>query len=230
MLDSDEDFDALRKAIGTFKELQFVKLLRVVDSADRQFKEYVQNREGLEGFVDRYWTPACTHGSHAIGRALLSTNVPWSRFYLPVLSAQSAERLAQEKDRLRSLSVLSARLTCLTLVFDDRDDLDEKIDDLSNLFKAVFNIAEDMQAVHVGFPRNRPLDRPLESVFHGVTWNKVSGRDNLTVLSEYGLMLLHLSSCVHSALQVGTSTPTRSSILHFDIRKSSRGYAYVTYT
>ena len=184
LLEADEDVDVLKKAFGTFTKLQFVKLLRVVDPADRRFKEYVQNREGLEEFVERYWTPACSHSFHAIGRALLSTNVPWSRFYLPVLSAQSAEQLARERHTLQSLSILSARLTCLTLVFDDGDDLDGKIKDLSALFETVFTTAECMQAVHVGFPRNRPLNLPLEDVFHNVTWDKVSIDSNASLIGK----------------------------------------------
>lgn len=80
-----------------------------------------------------------------------------------------------------SLSILAARLTCLTLVFDDGHDLDERIQELSPLFKEVFTAAENMQAIHVGFPRHRPFAQPLEDVFHHVTWPKVSEANNMPI-------------------------------------------------
>ena len=172
ILDSQEDVRVLKRAIGAFSSLQFVKLLRVTDREDDLFRQHIQMHEGLRHFVDLYWTPACSHGSRTIGTALLSADVPWSKFYSPVLSAQSAEFLASHKPR--SLSTLAARLTCLTLVFDDGNDLDMKMSELSALFRTVFTTAENMQAIHVGFPRQRPLNLRLEEVFHHVTWDKVS--------------------------------------------------------
>ena len=171
ILESREDIRVLKKAIGAFSELQFIKLLRVTDGEDDKFKQYIQTQEGLRYFVDLYWTPACSHGSRTIGTALLCADVPWSKFYSPVLSAQSAEFLAFHKPE--SLSTLAARLTCLTLVFDDGNDLDQRMSDLSNLFRTVLITAENMQAIHVGFPRHRPLNLPLEDVFHNITWDKV---------------------------------------------------------
>ena len=88
-----------------------------------------------------------------------------------MLSPQSAEFL--DLHRPHSLSTLAARLTCLTLHFDEETDLDLKMSELSNLFRAVFTAAVDMQAIHVGFPTSRLLSLRLEDVFHGVTWTKL---------------------------------------------------------
>ncbi len=71
------------------------------------------------------------------------------------------------------MAILAARLTCLTLAFDEGHDVEENITELSELFKIVFTSAKNMQAVHIGFPRNRPVNLPLEAVFHDVVWDKV---------------------------------------------------------
>ena len=168
---SQQDVRVLKKAIASFTSLQFVKLLRVSDEDENALVAYIKRHEDIRRFVDLEWAPACSHGSRTIGNALLHANVPWSRFSSPMLSPQSAEFLSLH--RPHSLSTLAARLTCLTLNFDGETDLDLKMSELSNLFRAVFTTAVDMQAVHVGFPISRPLSLRLDDVFHGVTWTKL---------------------------------------------------------
>ncbi|KAK5130783.1 hypothetical protein LTR08_001673 [Meristemomyces frigidus] len=171
IIESKEDVRVLKKAIASFTSLQFVQLLRVTDEEDSALLAYIRQHEDSRRFVDLEWAPACSHGSRTIGTALLHANVPWSRFSSPMLSPQSAGFLASH--RPQSLSTLAARLTCLTLHFDDGTDLDQKMSELSNLFRAVFTAATNMQAVHVGFPSHRPLNLRLEDVFHNVTWEKL---------------------------------------------------------
>lgn len=74
------------------------------------------------------------------------------------------------------VGTLASRLTCLEIHFDDTggmDDLDAKMRSLSSLFKAVFAAAQNMQALHVGFPSHRPLSLPLEQIFHNVRFEKL---------------------------------------------------------
>lgn len=171
IIESQEDVRVLKKAVASFTSLQFVQLLRVTDEEDAALLAYIRQHEDSRRVVDLQWAPACSHGSRTIGTALLNSNVPWSRFSSPMLSPQSAEFLASH--RPQSLSTLAARLTCLTLHFDDGTDLDQKMSELSNLFRTVFTTAENMQAVHVGFPSHRPLNLRLEDVFHNVTWERL---------------------------------------------------------
>jgi hypothetical protein len=171
IIQSGEDLRVLTKAIASFTSLQFVQLLRVTDKEDAALLSYIRQHEDSRQFVDLEWAPACSHGSRTIGAALLQSNVPWSRFSSPMLSPQSAEFLAHR--RPHSLPTLAARLTCLTLHFDDGTDLDQKMSELSGLFRTVFTTAVNMQAVHVGFPSHRPLSLRLEDVFHNVTWEKL---------------------------------------------------------
>ena len=166
------DVRVLAQALQGFTSLQVVKLLPVADRTDEAFKRFIELQEGLEHWVENYWAPSCTLGSLAIGRALISTNIELARFYLPALCTRTLQDLTPSPSP--SLSKLAGRLTCLTLVFDDGHDLDERIRELSPLFKDTFTAAENMQAIHIGFPRYRPFNRPLEDVFHDVTWTKVS--------------------------------------------------------
>ena len=161
----------LKKAFASFTSLQFVQLLRLTDQDDRELLSYIRLHEDVRQLVELEWAPACSHGSRTIGAALLHANVPWSRFSSPTLSPQSATFLASY--RPESLSTLAARLTCLTLHFDDGSDLDQKMSELSDLFRTVFSTAVNMQAVHVGFPSHRPLTLRLADVFHNVTWDKL---------------------------------------------------------
>lgn len=172
IISSGTDTRALKKAFKTFNSLQFVKLLPVAEEDDRRFREYVQVHGSLRAFINAYWAPALTHGSRTLGDALLQADAPWSRLYLPVESVESVEFLALRAQP--SLSILAARLTCLTLVFDEGNDFEEDMGELSELFKKVFISAKNMQAVHIGFPRSRPVNLPLEAIFHNVKWEKVS--------------------------------------------------------
>lgn len=72
-----------------------------------------------------------------------------------------------------TLCSLANRLTCLELHFDDPIGLDDKMRELSPLFKSVFATAVNMQALHIGFPARSPLSIPLEEVFHNVQWEKL---------------------------------------------------------
>jgi len=168
---SKEDVRILKTAFGSFKSLQSVKLLPVAEEEDRRFREYVQIHGSVREFINHYWAPAIIHGSRTIGAALLAADVPWSRLYLPVESVESVDFLALRTQP--SLSILAARLTCLTLVFDEGNELGEEMNELSELFNKVFTSAKNMQAVHIGFPRSRPVSLPLEAVFHDVTWDNV---------------------------------------------------------
>lgn len=169
---SQEDVRVLKRVIARFTKLQVVQLLRVTDNRDRQLLDYLKQHEEALGYLNLDWTSACSHASQTIGIALLAArNIPWSRFSLPMLSPASAQFL--QVNGPNAIPALAERLECLTLHFDDGDNLDAKIQDLSGLFQAVFARAKRMQALHVGFPQNRPLTLPLETVFANVKWSQL---------------------------------------------------------
>jgi len=117
------------------------------------------------------WAPACLHSTRTIGAALMASQSTCSRFSSPMLSPSSAVVLADHPPS--SFSMLAERLTCLELHFDDGQDLDARMTELSGLFKIVFTAAVNMEAVHVGFPSHRPLSVPLETLFHDVQWRRL---------------------------------------------------------
>ena len=167
------DADVLKRAVAKFTSLQHIQLLRIHDDEDNILLSYLRQHDAARAaaVIRLEWTEACTHGSRTIGAALLASNAPCSWFSSPQLSPQSARFLLQHTPN--SFATLAARLTCLTLHFDDGDDLDVKMRELSGLFEGVFAAAKNMRAVHVGFPSHRPLNLPLETVFHNVTWDRL---------------------------------------------------------
>lgn len=165
------DANVLQRAVASFTSLQHVQLLRVHDSEDNALISYLKQHDAARAaaLLRLEWTRACIHGSQTIGTALLASKSRCSWFSSPQLSPQSATFLLQHTPD--SLTTLASKLTRLTLHFDDGEDLDTKMRELSGLFKNVFTAAKNMKAVHVGFPSHRPLNLPLEEVFHNVTWN-----------------------------------------------------------
>ena len=169
---SGEDLRILKKAMTSFRSLQHVQILRLQDEADRSLLEYLhENDDPASRLVDLRWTPACTHALRTIGKALAECHSPFSRFSGPMMNPQSV--LAVGQSMPQNLPIISERLTCLELHFDDPIDLNAKVKALSPLFETVFASAKNMQAVHIGFPSRQPLDISLEDVFHGVHWEKL---------------------------------------------------------
>ncbi|EGP88394.1 unnamed protein product [Zymoseptoria tritici ST99CH_1A5] len=161
-----EDVRILKLAIASFTGLKVIQLLRVADPEDHKLLDYLRHHASD---LSLDWTTACSHASQTIGSALLAArNIPWSRFSLPMLSPSSA--LFLQVNGPDAIPALAERLECLTLHFDDPEALDEKILELSPLFRAVFFRARNMRAIHVGFPSHRPLTLSLETVFHNVVW------------------------------------------------------------
>jgi hypothetical protein len=169
---SRRDFDVLKKAMSSFTRLKLIQLLRVTDEEDRELLEFLRRNPGRRDYVNLDWTPACSHAALTIGAALLeSNNRSWSRFSSPMLSPASAQRLRLLPPA--TLTIFAERLTCLTLHFDDSDDLDSDMHDLRECFQLVFSKAQNLQVLHLGFPCHRPLTLGLEDVFQNVTWDKL---------------------------------------------------------
>lgn len=171
IVNSGEDERALKRALAAFTSLQHVQILRVQDQETARLLSYIRQHENLNQLVELNWAPACSHSARTLGAALLESRSPCSRFSSPMLSPQSAIVLASHPPK--AFTSLAERLTCLELHFDDGNDLDNKMRELSDLFKLVFNAAKNMQAVHVGFPSHRPLSLRLEEIFHNVRWDKL---------------------------------------------------------
>lgn len=172
IIDNEKDTSTLRFAIAQFSSLQHIQLLRLQDQFDRELLDYLRrNREVSEPLVQLEWTTACLHATKTIGKALVASKSPASRFSGPMMDPQSA--IILRAGPRTTVSSLASRLTCLELHFDDPVGLDDKMKELSPLFKSVFTAAINMQAVHLGFPARSPLSIPLEEVFHEVQWEKL---------------------------------------------------------
>ncbi|KAJ9627072.1 hypothetical protein H2203_003533 [Taxawa tesnikishii (nom. ined.)] len=166
----DRKANEQRKIVRTQED--HVQILRVQDRDDERLLNLVRHNHELAHLVQLQWAPACMHSAKTIGAALLASHSKtFSRFSSPMLSPVSA--VTQAEHPPSSFSRLAERLTCLELHFDDGSDLESRMQELSSLFKTVFTAAINMEAVHVGFPSHRPLDLPLEALFHDVRWKRL---------------------------------------------------------
>ena len=172
IVESGEDVRVLTKAMAAFTSLQHVQILRLQDEADRHFLDFLQEMEGTDPPpVELKWTPACVHASKTVGEALMQSRSPFSRFSGPMMNAQAA--LAIKNSMPQTVAFLASCLTCLELHFDDGPYLDERMRELSAMFRTVFAAAKNLQALHIGFPSRLPINVKLEEIFHHVHWEKL---------------------------------------------------------
>lgn len=145
-----------------FTTLQHVQILRLIEPPEMEMPR---------SFVDLSWSPACSHATRTVGEALIHGRSPFCRFSGPMMHPQSAT-IARENIP-QTLILLAARLTCLELHFDGGPELLEKMLELSDLARMVFQATKNLQALHVGFPSRTPLDLRLEAMFHHTRWDKL---------------------------------------------------------
>ena len=169
---SAQDARILRRAMTAFTSLQHVQILRLQDEADGILLDYLHESDApLLHLVDLQWTPACIHATRTVAEALVYARSPFSRFSGPMMNPQSALAIKDEIPQM--VPILASRLTCLELHFDDAQELNERMRQMTGLFKVVFSAARGLQALHVGFPSRSPLDLGLEEIFNNTHWDKL---------------------------------------------------------
>ena len=187
ILRSKEDVWVLKKAMAAFTALQHVQILRLENEADRRLINFLMSRptHGQPGQppVDLRWSPACYHATKTLMEALMQAESPFSRFSGPMMNPRSM--LAVQRKIPQIVTPLASRLTCLELHFEDGGDLSNRIFELSGVFKEAFTAANNLQAVHIGFPSRTPVDLRLESLFHNIKWEK---------LRAFGIQAWHLDA------------------------------------
>ena len=176
ILRSGEDIRVLKRAMAAFTTLQHVQILRLTDEADQHLLKLLERDDSdavLSGkpAVDLRWAPACYHATKTVAQALMSAQSSFNRFSGPMMSPQSM--LAIQRNVPQTVSAFASGLTCLELHFEGDADLPTRVQELSDLFHAVFSAAKNLQAVHVGFPSRTPLDLKLEDIFHDIKWDKL---------------------------------------------------------
>ncbi|MCJ1453445.1 hypothetical protein MMC28_003792 [Mycoblastus sanguinarius] len=178
ILKSGQDARVLKEAMSAFQSLQHVQILRLQGEEDRRLLDYARENRlefepdvGEPALVDLRWSLACYHATKTMGEALSHAQSPFNRFSGPMMNPHSA--LAIHKEFPQTTTSLASSLTCLELHFEDGLNLNEKMLELRDLFKAVFSAATNLQALHIGFPSRTPLDMRLEDIFHNVHWEKL---------------------------------------------------------
>ena len=143
-----------------FTSLQHIQILRVIEPTALE----------SQPFIEAHWSLACTHAIKTMSEALMLARSPFSRFSGPMMNPDSV--LVLQETVPQNILSHASRLTCLELHFDGPD-LRDRMLDLSGAFKKVFLAAQNLSALHVGFPSRTPLDLRLEQIFHSIHWQKL---------------------------------------------------------
>lgn len=143
-----------------FTSLQHIQILRVIEPS----------APGTQSFVEAHWSLACTHAIETMSEALRLARSPFSRFSGPMMNPDSV--LVLQETVPRNMLSHASRLTSLELHFEGPNLLDRMLD-LSGAFRKVFMAAQNLSALHVGFPSRTPLDLRLEQIFHRIHWPKL---------------------------------------------------------
>lgn len=166
------DRECLLGALRAFTALQQIRLMKFEDRVDAGWAHYLRNNPALAAeFRPHEWTRACEHATTTLGQAYLLSNCPATRFSSRFMDPQTPLLLTHRSQT--TISELGVRLICLELQFNDPSNLDEKMLQLSSLFQALFAAATNIQGLHIGFPKQRPVSIQLETVFHNVQWEKL---------------------------------------------------------
>jgi hypothetical protein len=147
--------------------------LRVQDQLDAEFLNFVNtHRDVALQHVELEWSPVSQRAGAFLGKAVLGKGSPASRWSFPLLDTQSAFTLMNSPFLHGSVPSIAASLECLSLRFENSGDMNEKMRQLSPLFRAVFQSASNLVSVHIGFPQ-ASVSIALEDVFHSITLEKL---------------------------------------------------------
>ncbi|KAG0645638.1 hypothetical protein D0Z07_8617 [Hyphodiscus hymeniophilus] len=174
----NEDQKTLTDALSAFKNLEQIRLMRNTDKLDRDLEAYLKtaNLHGVNAhsilrrqYMSSRWTAACERATMVLGRAYSESkstaNRLSSRFMDP------PPHWLQQHIPNEDISNLAARLTCLELQIDDPSDLEGKMNQLSTVFRTLFQAAQNIEGLHIGLCRRISIS--LETIFDNVKWTNL---------------------------------------------------------
>lgn len=153
-----------------FLSLQQIKLLRLQDETDEKLLEFI-SRQGQTDTVCLNWEPACTRAVTILAISLLNSTCSSIRFVAPQICPEAALNLL--KTPPSTLSTVGFRLTSFEINFHSTTDMTPSMRTLSRTLHNLFLAAENLTALHIGFPAAVPLNLRLEQIFHRVHWKRL---------------------------------------------------------
>lgn len=166
-----QDYNNLRFALTTFSNLEQIRFMKVMDQVDVGWINVIEQHPDFRERLNAEWNLACEHSAKTLTEALILSNARnfqrlSSRFMDPAtplsLSGESSGAISKVAQRLRSLE----------LEFDNRWNLDEKVKELSALFRLVFAEAQALENLHIGF--RRLVSVPIGTIFHDIKLENLS--------------------------------------------------------
>ncbi|CAG8971432.1 hypothetical protein HYALB_00002014 [Hymenoscyphus albidus] len=166
------DSRALLLAFLLFKDLQQVKLLRVVDRSDEWWSRYlVRLRNLAQTPLDEAhlsWIEAYDHATKSLANAFLkSGNTEAWNFSCQFVDFRTP--VIAPSDSILPGAITRLKFLTLQLIDEEGIDMTGKVLRLSQLCSEIMRQTRHLSGLHIGF--SRVISAPLESVFHNTRWN-----------------------------------------------------------
>jgi hypothetical protein len=146
------DFNTLLHALKNFKNLQQIRLMKVVDAGDKWDKYLRAHPDIAAEFRPFEWSYAYEHAAKTLAFAIQQSQSPVHHFSSRFMDPRTPVLVTQELRK--TISNLTRRLICLEIEFRQTDvniSLEQKMSQLSGPFQVVFNAAVDsLQGLHIG--------------------------------------------------------------------------------
>jgi hypothetical protein len=171
IITTKKDFNSLFFALASFVNLEQIRFMKIVDQVDVGWMKVIEQYPDFREHLNAEWNHACEHSAQTLTQALILSNARnfqrlSSRFMDP------ATPLSLTEGSFSTIAKVAQRLKSLELEFDNRWNLDEKVTDLSILFRLVLAEAVALENLHVGF--RRPVSVPIGTIFHDVKLSSLS--------------------------------------------------------
>lgn len=165
------DFQGLSSALNAFVNLEQIRFMKVMDQVDSDWMNLIEMYPEFRERLNAEWHLACEHSAKTLTEALILSNARnfqrlSSRFMDPSTPISLSEGSSG------AISQVAKRLKSLELEFDNRWNLDEKVKELSGLFRLVFAEAKALENLHIGF--RRLVSVPIFTIFHDIRWERLS--------------------------------------------------------
>ncbi|RDW87495.1 hypothetical protein BP5796_03189 [Coleophoma crateriformis] len=164
------DLRVLKLALASFTSLNHIRLLRLQDHVDLEWNDYLRRHRDLIPLFKPRWT---SHGASVLGQAFLAAGCSARRFSSLCMEPNVPMPLSRNIEQ--SLTSIASRLTTMEIQFEfgGNHDIEERLLQLSPLFRTLFRVAVNIETIHIQFPESSKVSVPLETIFHDVTWEKV---------------------------------------------------------
>jgi hypothetical protein len=170
---SGEDLKSLSLALKSLKNLERLRLFRVMDENDQEYFKYLCYNNGQQYLS---WTYACEHAMGTLIAAYLASDSSANIFdcrFLDIRPPASEGQKIELPYTLEPLAVALGRLKglLLRLVSDNSNSMNSRVNWLSQYCKWLLPFTENLTGLHIAF--EKVVSIPLKDVFYDMRWQSI---------------------------------------------------------